>query len=151
MQRHCNPISSHWFFIALAKLMKLSSRLLQWPRVCIIYWKYSGQELFDQNDGAETIDLANIHDQSKELVWAVFQKACVTKLSNCIYWYCYFILLCRAVEKVGQGGGSADTHPSPPPPAYFQGHISFFRVKSENVKFYMQVTCESLVYLLNKT
>ena len=112
MQRHCNPISSHWFFIALAKLMKLSSRLLQWPRVRIIYWKYSGQELFDQNDGAETIDLANIHDQSKELVWAVFQKACVTKLSNCIYWYCYFILLCRAVEKVGQGG-EAGPPPSP--------------------------------------
>ena len=44
-------VSYQQFLIAPAKLMKVPSRLYQWSSVYIIYWKYSGEELLDQNDG----------------------------------------------------------------------------------------------------
>ena len=49
--------------------------------IYIIYWKFSGPELFDQNDGDQTTDMANTHDQSKELILSFFKNPRATQLS----------------------------------------------------------------------
>lgn len=42
--------------------------------IYIIYWKYSDEELFDQNDDDQIAGIANTQDQSKDLILSIFKN-----------------------------------------------------------------------------